>query len=62
MIFAPAVISTILALARKCPVCGRRQVVPLSRKGQSIPCRTCGAQIPFVRHPELGKRGPGGSV
>lgn len=52
MIFAQAVLSTILALARTCPVCRRRQVVPSTLKRQSVRCRNCGAQIPAVRYRE----------
>jgi transcription elongation factor Elf1 len=50
LLFGQAIISTLLSLARKCPACGRRQVVPSSRKRQSVPCRNCGAQIPPKDH------------
>jgi hypothetical protein len=50
MILAQAVLSTILALARTCPVCRKRQVVPATLKRQSVRCRNCGAQIPAIRY------------
>ncbi len=56
MIFAQAVLSTMLALARTCPACRRRQIVPSTRKWQSVRCRNCGAQIPAVRRPETDER------
>lgn len=46
LLFGQAIISTVLALARRCPACGRRQVVPSSRKRQSVACRNCGSRIP----------------
>jgi ribosomal protein S27E len=36
----------ILDLTRKCPKCGREQVVPASRKNETIKCKICGADIP----------------
>ncbi len=56
MIFAQAIVSTILALARTCPVCRRRQVVPASRKAQHVRCRNCGALIPPNRRPSSDER------
>lgn len=57
MIFAQAVLSTMLALARVCPVCRRRQIVPSSRRRESVRCRGCGAQIPPVRRSGVDGRG-----
>lgn len=36
----------VLKLARKCPKCGNEQVVPASRKDESLKCRVCGADMP----------------
>lgn len=36
---------TILDLARKCPKCGQEQVVPASRKNETVKCKACGGNI-----------------
>jgi len=41
-----AVVSSILHLKRTCPVCHRDQVVPASKKRETVPCKFCGAKIP----------------
>jgi len=40
------IIGAMLGLKRKCPKCGREQIVPASRKNSSVPCKFCGAKIP----------------
>lgn len=55
LLFGQAIIGTMLALARRCPACGGRQVVPSSRKRRSVPCRSCGAQIPPTNHQMSGR-------
>ncbi len=39
----------ILDLARKCPKCGQEQVVPISRKNETLRCKACGAEVPPKR-------------
>lgn len=46
LLFGQAIIGTMLSLARRCPACRRRQVVPSSRKRGSVACQHCGAPIP----------------
>lgn len=46
LLFGQVIISTLHSLARRCPDCRRRQVVPSNRKHLSVACRNCGAQIP----------------
>ena len=46
LLFGQAILSTMLSLARTCPACRRRQIVPSSGKRLSVACRNCGAQIP----------------
>ncbi len=46
LLFGQAILNTMLSLARTCPACRRRQIVPSSRKHSSVACRNCGAQIP----------------
>ena len=41
-----AVVSVILHLKRTCPVCRRDQVVPASKRSQTVPCKFCGADVP----------------
>lgn len=55
MIFAQAVLSTIMALARTCPVCRRRQVVPSKLRRQRVRCRNCGTEIPAVRRSDVNR-------
>ena len=50
LLFGQAILSTMLSLARTCPACRRRQIVPSSRKRRSVACRDCGAQIPPPNH------------
>jgi len=45
-LFGQSIISTMHSLARRCPACRRRQIVPSGRKRLSVACRNCGAQIP----------------
>lgn len=66
LLFGQAIVSPVLALARRCQACGRRQVVPSSRKRQSVACRNCGSRIPPANHqmfvrgrPCTGHLGPG---
>jgi len=40
------VISTIFHLKRTCPKCKRDQVVPVSKRLQSVRCKFCGADVP----------------
>jgi hypothetical protein len=58
LLFGQAIISTMLALARTCPACGRRQVVPSSRKRHGVPCRNCGALVPPKGHGISGRDRP----
>jgi len=44
-IFA-VVISSILRLKRSCPRCKRDQVVPASKRRESVHCKFCGADVP----------------
>ena len=37
------------ALARRCPKCGRKQVVPKARATETVRCEKCGANIPPKR-------------
>jgi ribosomal protein S27E len=41
-----AVISAVLHLKRKCPKCGREQVVPASDRHNTVPCKFCGEPVP----------------
>jgi ribosomal protein S27E len=41
-----AVINTFLRLKRTCPKCKRAQVVPASKRLESVPCKFCGADVP----------------
>jgi ribosomal protein S27E len=47
--FFAAVAGAVAALARRCPACKRRQVVPRSKRTQRVPCKFCGAEIPAQR-------------
>ncbi len=40
------IMGTFRALARKCPVCKRTQLVPMSSKGKTVPCKFCGSDVP----------------
>jgi len=44
--FLAAIVGGLSALARKCPACGRTQLVPLSKKHRGVPCKFCGKGIP----------------
>jgi uncharacterized protein (DUF983 family) len=37
---------TIFDLAKRCPKCGQGQVVPESRRNDTVKFRACGADIP----------------
>ena len=39
-------ISSILRLKRVCPKCKRDQVVPASKRRESVRCKFCGADLP----------------
>jgi len=39
-------IKTILRLKRKCPKCGKEQLVIPSKKNSTVPCKFCKASIP----------------
>jgi len=41
-----AVFSTIFRLKRTCPKCKRDQIVPVSKRLESVRCKFCGADIP----------------
>lgn len=41
-----AIVSTIFRLGRKCPVCGKHQIVPKSHGNETVICKHCGATIP----------------
>ncbi|WP_156919911.1 30S ribosomal protein S27 [Syntrophorhabdus aromaticivorans] len=41
-----AALSTVFHLARTCPRCGRRQIVPRSASGKTVKCKFCGADVP----------------
>ena len=41
-----AIVSSILKLARKCPVCGKHQIVPKNQGNETVICKHCGALIP----------------
>jgi len=41
-----AMISTVLHLKRACPKCKREQVVPVSKRLESVRCKFCGADVP----------------
>jgi uncharacterized protein (DUF983 family) len=57
MIFLAAVVGAILGLSRRCPRCGRDQIVPRSKKYETVACKFCGADTPpkkslhLRRHP-----------
>ena len=46
MIFTAAIAGVYSALRRTCPNCGHRQVVPLSKRHESVTCKRCSAAIP----------------
>ena len=39
-------LATALSLSRRCPACGKAQVVPRHKKGETVRCTRCGAPIP----------------
>jgi transcription elongation factor Elf1 len=49
MIYLAAMIGAILGLKRRCPRCGRDQVVPKGNKHETVKCKFCGAEIPPKR-------------
>jgi ribosomal protein S27E len=46
MIFSGAIAAAYSTFVRKCPKCGARQKIALTKKSQYIDCRSCGASIP----------------
>jgi len=44
--FIMTVIGSIRGLKRTCPKCKRDQIVPASKKRESVRCKFCGADIP----------------
>lgn len=44
--FISTVVATLLGLKRKCPRCGRTQVVPPEMKHRTVLCRHCKTGIP----------------
>jgi ribosomal protein S27E len=44
-----SVLSMLLHLKRKCPECKREQIVPASRRKETVLCKFCGAKIPPSR-------------
>jgi transcription elongation factor Elf1 len=44
-----AVITAILERRRRCPQCGRKQVVTFGRRLERVRCVRCGASIPPPR-------------
>jgi ribosomal protein S27E len=46
MLHVIAAISAVFHLARKCPRCGRRQIVPRSKRAMIVKCKSCGADVP----------------
>lgn len=45
-IFMKTVAATVVNLARICPGCKKKQVVPKSKGHKTVSCRFCGADIP----------------
>ena len=46
MIFGGAIAAAYSTFVRKCSKCGARQKISLTKKSQTIDCRSCGASIP----------------
>ena len=46
--------TTLEMLTRRCPKCGRQQVVPKEKLMGAVKCERCGARVPPV--PELKRR------
>jgi len=46
MIFGGAIAAAYSTFVRKCPKCGGRQKISLTKRNQTIDCRSCGASIP----------------
>jgi ribosomal protein S27E len=44
--FIAAVMGTLLHLKRKCPKCGREQVVKTNERHKTVTCKFCGTKIP----------------
>ncbi len=56
MIFSGAIAAAYSTLVRKCPKCGTRQKLSITKKSQTIDCRSCGASIPpSSKHDEPAK-------
>jgi len=45
-IMIKTIVSTVANLSRKCPKCGRKQVVPKSESDRPVSCKYCGTEIP----------------
>jgi ribosomal protein S27E len=41
-----AIYSMMLKLRRTCPVCKKEQIVPASKKDQTVSCNCCGTPLP----------------
>ncbi len=46
MIYMAAIVGALLGLRRRCPRCGRDQLVPKGKKLETVKCKFCGAEIP----------------
>ena len=44
--FSPGLVTTLLALKRTCPMCGRAQFVLKKQQDEVVNCKFCGAPIP----------------
>lgn len=49
--FMSAVMATAKALERKCPKCLRKQLVPPSKRDETVSCKHCGEPIPPKEKP-----------
>lgn len=47
--FITAIAAVLFKQKRKCPKCMKDQIVPLSKRHDSVPCKFCGNQIPAKR-------------
>ncbi len=45
-------ISALLHLKRKCPTCGREQIVPAKDRDKTVPCKFCHEPVPAPAHKE----------
>jgi transcription elongation factor Elf1 len=44
-----AILNTLMHSKRKCPKCGREQIVSKDKRGETVRCKHCGADIPPPR-------------